>query len=66
MSACVRVFDKQMMQVCIDVMPACPLLLLSKSDVEKKSVLGIAYVPKVSPYFPFSVFHFALVTFTTL
>jgi len=34
--------------VCVTLLPSCPLLLLSKPDVNEDVILGVAYVPKVS------------------
>ena len=39
------------MQVCTELMPSCPLLLLSKPNAHEDVVLGIAYMPKVSLIF---------------
>jgi len=48
MLSAVVCFDVQMMQVCIELLPSCPLLLLSKPSEDEDVVLGIAYIPKVS------------------
>jgi len=39
----------QVIRVCTELLPSCPLLLLSKPDATEDVVLGVAYVPKVSP-----------------
>lgn len=37
-----------MIHVCVTLLPSCPLLLLSKPDVDEDVILGVAYMPKVS------------------
>jgi len=37
-----------MIHVCVTLLPSCPLLLLSKPDVDEDVILGVAYVPRVS------------------
>lgn len=44
----VVVVDKQMIQVCVELLPLCPVLLLSKPDAKEDVILGVAYMPKVS------------------
>jgi len=37
-----------MIQVCVELLPLCPVLLLSKPDAKEDVILGVAYMPKVS------------------
>jgi len=44
-------FAVQMIQVCVSLLPSRPLLILSKPVTCENTVLGVAYVPKVSLLF---------------
>jgi len=41
-------FDIQMIHVCVELSPSCPLLLFSKPHADQDVILGVVYMPKVS------------------